>query len=85
MIAAPPTTVEGREKTKMKGRRSGSTTKPDSSVVTSVANGTSEGEREHKWSGQQHRMSADSRSRASEGHGFRYAAATKLHIDVQRR
>ncbi|CAM6115919.1 unnamed protein product [Calypogeia fissa] len=69
VVVAPPS--EGREKTKMKGRRSGSTTKPDAAVVA-VPNGTSEGsDREHKWSGQQHRMNADNRSRPSEGHGFR--------------
>ncbi|KAL2650067.1 hypothetical protein R1flu_018195 [Riccia fluitans] len=59
---------EGWEKTKMKGRRSG--TKPDASVA-SLANGASEVDREHKWSGQQHRANAESRSRPSEGHGFR--------------
>lgn len=64
--AAPPS--EGWEKTKMKGRRSG--TKPDASVAA-LANGNSEGDREHKWSGQQHRANSESRSRPSEGHGFR--------------
>ncbi|KAL3701802.1 hypothetical protein R1sor_019824 [Riccia sorocarpa] len=64
--AVPPS--EGWEKSKMKGRRSG--IKLDASVA-SLANGASEGDREHKWSGQQHRVNAESRSRPSEGHGFR--------------
>lgn len=57
---AVSTFSEGWEKTKMKGRRSG--TKSDAIIVTS-ANGNFEVERE--------RNNAEIRSRPSEGHGFR--------------
>lgn len=57
---------DGWEKSKFKGRRS--SVKSDASP--SITNGTLDSEREHKWNAQ-HRLSFDSRSRPSEGHGFR--------------
>lgn len=62
-----PNASEGWEKTKMKGRRSG--TKSES-VIVSPANGPLEAERESKWGGQI-RNNSENRSRPSEGHGFR--------------
>lgn len=60
---------EGWEKTKMKGRRS-ATIKAEASVVSS-ANGGADGEREHKGNALHQRAGGESRSRPSEGHGFR--------------
>ncbi|CAK9236541.1 unnamed protein product [Sphagnum troendelagicum] len=58
------------EKVKLKGRRS--SVKSEVSPVVAVANGTSDGERDHKWTAQHQRLSLDSsRSRPSEGHGYR--------------
>jgi hypothetical protein len=60
---------EGWEKTKMKGRRS-ATIKAEASVISS-ANGGTDGDREHKSNTLHQRAGGDSRSRPSEGHGFR--------------
>ncbi|KAH9317385.1 hypothetical protein KI387_019154, partial [Taxus chinensis] len=62
-----PAGSEGWEKTKLKGRRSGM--KPDVSL-NAVANRTLEGDRDYK-RGIQQRPTTESRSRPSEGHGFR--------------
>lgn len=66
----PLASSEGWEKTKMKGRRS-ATIKAETHVV-SVANGSTDGEREHKGNAQHQRPNVESRSRPSEGHGYRY-------------
>ncbi|KAH9549706.1 hypothetical protein CY35_10G033100 [Sphagnum magellanicum] len=64
----PPGTNQVGEKVKLKGRRS--SVKSEVSPAA-VANGMSDGDRDHKWSAQ-HRLSLDSsRSRPSEGHGYR--------------
>jgi len=59
----------GWEKAKMKGRRS-ATLKAEAFGPGSV-NGCSDGHREQKVNAQHHRAGGDSRSRPSEGHGFR--------------
>lgn len=65
----PLASSEGWEKTKMKGRRSASI-KAETHVV-SVANGSTDGEREHKGNAQHQRPNVESRLRPSEGHGYR--------------
>lgn len=62
---------EGWEKAKMKGRRS-ATLKPEASGMGSVNGcGDRDRDREQKGNAQYHRAGGDSRSRPSEGHGFR--------------
>ncbi len=66
----PLGTNQGGEKVKLKGRRS--SVKSEVSPVVAVANGTSDVEHDHKWTAQHQRLSLDSsRSRPSEGHGYR--------------
>ncbi len=66
----PLGTNQGGEKVKLKGRRS--SVKSEVSPVVAVANGTSDGEHDHKWTTQHQRLSLDSsRSQPSEGHGYR--------------
>ncbi len=66
----PLGTNQGGEKVKLKGRCS--SVKSEVSLVVAVANGTSDGEYDHKWTAQHQWLSLDSsRSRPSEGHGYR--------------
>jgi hypothetical protein len=66
----PPGTNQGGEKVKLKGRRS--SVKSEVSPAGAVANGTSDGEHDHKCTAQHQWLSLDSScSRPSEGHGYR--------------
>jgi hypothetical protein len=63
-------TNQGGEKVKLKGRRS--SVKSEVSPAGAVANGTSDGEHDHKCTAQHQWLSLDSScSRPSEGHGYR--------------
>ncbi|CAM6061084.1 unnamed protein product [Sphagnum tenellum] len=63
---------QGEYATGNQPRRRRSSVKSEVSPVVAVANGTSDGERDHKWTAQHQRLSLDSsRSRPSEGHGYR--------------
>jgi hypothetical protein len=66
----PLGTNQGGEKVKLKGRCS--SVKSEVSLVVAMANGTSDGEYDHKWSAQHQQLSLDSScSQPSEGHGYR--------------